>query len=185
MNHSNLWAPWRMAYLNDLVRKETSLRGDGVAGAGGPPPGSFLEEYWLHPGDDVLNHVVYRNRNGFLLLNRYPYANGHLLVALGDSRPRLLDYEPGQRAAFWRLVDMATNLMEQALNPQGINMGINQGEAAGAGVPGHFHAHLVPRWHGDTNFMAVVGAIRVIPDSLDQMAETYRRIVSERQLSTD
>lgn len=183
MNHSNLWAPWRMAYLNDLVRKETGLRGDGASG--GPSTGSFLEEYWLHPEDDGVNHVVYRNRHGFLLLNRYPYANGHLLVALGDARPGLLEYQPDQRAAFWRLVDLATDLMEQALHPQGINMGINQGEAAGAGVPGHFHAHLVPRWHGDTNFMAVVAAIRVIPDSLDQMAETYRRTVSTGQLSTD
>jgi ATP adenylyltransferase len=185
MNYSNLWAPWRMAYLNDLVRKGNGLRGDKVASAGELPSGSFLEEYWQHPQDDVANHVVYRNRNGFLLLNRYPYANGHLLVALGDPRPRLLDYEPAQRASFWRLVDMATDLLEQALNPQGINMGINQGEAAGAGVPGHFHAHLVPRWHGDTNFMAVVGTIRVIPDSLDQMAETYRQTVSGHQLSTD
>ncbi len=180
MNHSNLWAPWRMAYLRDLTRRRDDLS------AGLPKresSGSFLREYWENSSHDLANHVVYRNRNGIILLHRFPYANGHLLVSLGDARSRLLDYGLDQRAAFWRLVDLATDLMERALNPQGINMGINQGEAAGAGVPGHFHAHLVPRWHGDTNFMAAVGSIRVIPDSLEKMAATYRRIVSTCELS--
>src|SRR5262245_65250801 len=88
------------------------------------------------------------------MLNAYPYANGHLLVALGEARPTLLDYTPEQRAALWRLVETATDLMQRALEPQGINFGINQGRAAGAGVPQHLHAHLVPRWGGDVNFMA-------------------------------
>src|SRR5687767_9641740 len=121
MNHSNLWAPWRMAYLSDLTRRATDLRSGSRPGPG-TGAGSFLEEYWDHPAHDVANHVVYRNRHGLLLLNRYPYANGHLLAALGDPRPRLMDYEPPQRAAFWRLVDLATCLMEKALNPQGINI---------------------------------------------------------------
>lgn len=111
-----------------------------------------------------------------VLLNRYPYANGHLLVALGDARPTLLDYDSEQRAAFWSLVEHAASLMQRALDPPGINFGINQGAAAGAGVPDHLHAHLVPRWEGDTNAMTVVGGTRVIPASLESMWEMYTSV---------
>lgn len=113
---------------------------------------------------------------GMVMLNKYPYANGHLLVALGEARPRLVDYDASQRAALWSLVDLAADLMERTLHPQGINIGVNQGRAAGAGVPGHLHAHLVPRWNGDVNFITVVGQIRVIPAALEAMAERYRSV---------
>ncbi len=162
-------APWRMEYLESMGAAEK---------AGGAPKqssGSFLLDYWRAPGDDEKNHVIVRTGAGLILLNGYPYANGHLLVALGEARGRLLDYEPAQRAALWKLVELATDLMEVTLEPQGINVGINQGRAAGAGVPQHLHVHLVPRWGGDVNFMAVVGQVRVIPGSLGAMAERYRK----------
>ena len=111
---------------------------------------------------------------GMVLLNRYPYANGHLLVALGEPRPRLLDYTRAQRTAFWNLIELGMALIEEAMHPQGINMGLNEGAAAGAGVPEHLHAHLVPRWGGDTNFITVVGQVRVVPQALQEMAATYR-----------
>ena len=186
MNHANLWAPWRMSYLRELNRRaEEIVTETGERGDGDTPAASFFSDYWLHSENDIDNHVIYRNSHGMILLNRYPYANGHLLVALGDSRPRLLDYEPGQRAALWRLVDLATDLIERAINPQGINMGINQGEASGAGVAAHLHAHLVPRWNGDTNFISVVSNIRIIPDSLEEMAATYRATIESANLQTD
>ncbi len=166
--NDNLWAPWRMAYLRELQRRAEALKQSDLEA------GPFLSEYFNDPQHDQENHVVYRDDHGLVLLNRYPYASGHLLAALGDPRPTLLDYEPAQRAAFWRLVEIGTDLIERALRPQGINMGINQGRAAGAGVPGHLHAHLVPRWHADTNFLSVVGQIRVIPESLEAMARRYR-----------
>ena len=169
MQHENLWAPWRRAYLRELERKA------GTEGWTGEATGGFLREYFLHPEHDERNHVVHRNGEGIVLLNRYPYANGHLLIALGDPRPGLLDYEPAQRAALWGLVDVAFDLMQRTLRPQGINMGINQGRAAGAGVPDHLHAHLIPRWSGDTNFITTVGDVRVIPDALEEMAKAYRR----------
>lgn len=109
-----------------------------------------------------------------ILLNAYPYSNGHLLVALGTPRPGLLDYDPDQRAALWRLVDLAMLMMQRALEPQGVNVGLNQGRAAGAGVPQHLHVHLVPRWTGDVNFITAVGQIRVVPSALEQMASRYR-----------
>jgi ATP adenylyltransferase len=164
-----LFAPWRLEYLEALEARERQ--------AGAPEPGSasFLLDYWNSPEDDEANHVVARTERGLILLNRFPYAGGHLLVALGEPAPTLMDYAPEQRAELWRLVEQATDLMQRTLEPQGINIGVNQGRAAGAGVPQHLHVHLVPRWNGDVNFMAVVGNVRVIPSSLEAMTARYRR----------
>src|SRR3954469_17775764 len=124
-------APWRMEYLESM--------GTAEKGGGAPkgPTGCFIRDYWLTPDKDEENHVIVRTGQGLIFLNAYPYANGHLLVALGEGRPRLLDYEPEQRGALWKLTELATDLMEQTLEPQGINTGINQGRSAGAGVPQH------------------------------------------------
>jgi ATP adenylyltransferase len=162
-----LQAPWRMDYLESMGAAEKQ------AGAPRAGSGSFLHDYWLAPERDAANHVIQRDALGMILLNKFPYANGHLLVALGDPRPTLLDYDPAQRAHLWSLVDRAADLMQRALEPQGINIGVNQGRAAGAGVPQHLHAHLVPRWGGDVNFMTVVGNVRVMPGSLERMFERY------------
>lgn len=174
-------APWRLEYLESLGEKEKAATPAPGSGAGGS--GCFLRDYWLDPASDAKNHVIVRHTpagdeagtGGMILLNAFPYANGHLLVALGEGRPRLIDYTPQQRAALWRLTDAAAALMEATLEPQGINFGINQGKAAGAGVPGHLHVHLVPRWNGDINFITVVGKVRVMPSSLEAMAERYRK----------
>ncbi len=164
-----LHAPWRAEYLRGL--------GD-APGAGPASSGSFLLDYWRTPEHDARNFVVVRTRHGMILLNRYPYTNGHLLVALGDPRPTLLDYEPSQRAELWKLVDHAAALLQRTLEPQGINIGVNQGRAAGAGVPQHLHAHLVPRWAGDVNFLSVVGQVRVIPESLEAMDARLRAVAA-------
>ena len=185
-----LHAPWRDRYMQMLSENEQAkAEGEPVRSA------CFIREYWLNAGADQANRVVVRTGvpkapttqgdwtrtdtdpetpGGMVFLNRYPYANGHLLVALGESRPRLLDYSPEQRAELWSLVDLATDLCERTLGCQGVNIGINQGLAAGAGVPEHLHVHVVPRWHGDVNFISVVGQVRVIPGALDTMAERYR-----------
>lgn len=174
MQHETLWAPWRMAYLREL-EKQAEAGGGGAAAAEPDGPSNFLVAYWNDPAEDDAHLVVHRGEHGLILLNRYPYAGGHLLVALGDPRATLLDYEPPQRAALWRLVELASDLIQRAVNPQGINIGINQGRAAGAGLPEHLHVHLVPRWNADTNFITTVADVRVIPDSLERMHETYRR----------
>lgn len=167
-----VWAPWRLPYLE-------SLGSENAPAAGRPPglspSGSFLADYWAAPQRDEANHVIVRTDRGMILLNKYPYANGHLLVALGDARPSLLDYDQDQRAALWALVDRAMELMQRVLEPQGVNIGVNQGRAAGAGVPGHLHVHLVPRWGGDTNFMSVVGQVRVIPAALEAVYGRYKQ----------
>jgi ATP adenylyltransferase len=175
----SLQAPWRYEYLESMGEQEKKA---------GPPKassGSFLRDAFLSPERDAENHVIVRDAHGLVMLNRFPYAGGHLLVALGEARGRLLDYDAGQRAAFWRLVDVGMDLLERVLEPQGVNVGINQGRAAGAGVPQHLHAHLVPRWSGDVNFMAVVGNVRVIPVSLEAMSARFRaaagKILEERK----
>jgi len=170
--HSNLWAPWRMAYLRDLERRAE------LAGAATPPPPTpvnFIAAYFETPADDETNFVVHRNEHGLVMLNRYPYANGHLLAALGQPRPSLHDYDDAQRREFWKLVDIAMDMVEQLLRPQGMNVGINVGRAAGAGLPEHVHAHVVPRWTGDTNFLSVVGEVRLIPEELEEMASKFRQ----------
>lgn len=155
-----------MAYLERLNDDQRAQRG-GLA--------DFIAAAFDNADDDITNHVVARSSHGLVMLNLYPYANGHLLVALGEARAHLLDYTPEQRAAFWALVDTGMQLMHDVLSPQGVNMGINEGEAAGAGLPGHLHAHLVPRWHGDVNFMGSVAGARIIPSSLEDMAARYRQ----------
>lgn len=169
-----LHAPWRLRYLEELGRVEKA----DAAKKAKPDTGCFIRDYWLTPEDDAANHVIERTDLGMIFLNRFPYANGHLLVALGESRTRLLDYDEGERAALWLLVDRAMDLMERTLEPHGVNVGLNQGRAAGAGVPQHAHVHLVPRWGGDVNFMTTVGEVRVIPSSLEAMYERYRAVLA-------
>lgn len=163
-----LHAPWRLRYLESLGKDHDPTKN--------PSGASFLSAYWAHPEQDEANHVIARTSRGMILLNAYPYANGHLLIALGEPRARLLEYDPADRAHFWMLVELAFDLAERTLECQGVNMGINQGRAAGAGVPGHLHAHVVPRWAGDTNFITTVGQVRVVPQALDDMARRYRTV---------
>lgn len=175
---SRLDAPWRLAYIEAIGKVEAQDAKAKAKRESKPSTGCFIRDYWLTPEDDEANHVVLRTDAGMVFLNAYPYASGHLLVALGESRSRLLDYTQAQRATLWALVDRATELMEHVLEPHGINIGVNQGQAAGAGVPQHLHVHLVPRWNGDVNFITTVGDIRVLPGALGAMAKRYREALS-------
>lgn len=173
-----IWAPWRMTYLEDIHDDaHPDCGADNQHDKPSEPSSSFLLDYWNQPERDQEHHVLVRNNHGLILLNKYPYSNGHLLVALGDARPSLTQYEPTQREQLWKLVDQAAALVERALEPQGMNIGINQGRAGGAGVPSHLHVHVMPRWNGDTNFITTVGGIRVIPSALEMMYERFMKAV--------
>lgn len=154
--NANLWAPWRMEYIRSLGPETTD-------------DGCFLCRYWSNPQDDASNHVVLRGQTAYVVMNRFPYTNGHLMVALAEHKADITELTDSEWIEMTRLTRDAVAILRAAIKPQGFNVGYNLGRCAGAGLPGHLHAHIVPRWDGDTNFMAVVGEVRVIPDSLDAM----------------
>ncbi len=157
MNESNLWAPWRMQYIRQIDDHADD------------PGSSFLLDYWNEPEKDAEHLVLHRTSMSMILLNRYPYTNGHLLVAPGACIPDLPQLSADQRVDLFECVTLAEQLLELAMNPQGVNIGINIGRCAGAGVPGHLHVHVVPRWSGDVNFMSVVGHVRIVPQALEEV----------------
>ena len=123
---------------------------------------------------DVENLVIRRGATCLLLLNRYPYNSGHLLVAPFRHEGRLDALRPEELAEMMELASLGTRLLERVAQPQGFNLGINQGAAAGAGLQDHLHLHVVPRWEGDTNFMPAVGGARVVPQALADTCAALR-----------
>lgn len=123
--------------------------------------------------DDADNLIVMRGERAFVILNKFPYTSGHVMVAPLAHRASLEDLDPSTRAEMMELTTRCMTVLRQVYNPQAFNLGANIGEAAGAGVPGHVHIHIVPRWNGDTNFMSTVGEVRVLPEDLEQ---AYQRI---------
>lgn len=154
--NTNLWAPWRMEYIRSLADEHQE-------------DGCFLCRYWDHPDEDRKNRVLWRARATFVVMNRFPYTNGHLLIAHGGHKADLSDLRDDEMNEMMRTVCNAVGVLREVLSPHGFNIGYNLGHCAGAGLPDHLHAHIVPRWTGDTNFMAVVGNSRVIPDALDAL----------------
>ena len=169
MEHPTLWAPWRLSYLQGLGSTDPSADQEDAS--------CFLCEAsraGLSDQDAAERLVLARDSRGTLLLNRYPYSNGHLLAAPLDHLADLGDLTSRQRTGLMDLADLACRLLRAVLNPQGINIGMNLGRCAGAGMPGHVHLHVVPRWHGDVNFMQVVGGVRVIPQALSDSFQALR-----------
>ncbi len=151
-----LWAPWRMAYL-DHARK---------------PGGCLFCEVARSPADRA-HLVLVRRPHALLMLNRYPYTGGHLMVVAQRHRAHFADLTQAGRTDLLDLLGLAERALEAEYQPDGMNIGVNSGRVAGAGFPGHLHVHVVPRWDGDTNFMATVGETRVLPESL---ARTWTRL---------
>lgn len=124
-------------------------------------------------GDDAAEYILQRAEHNFIVMNRYPYNAGHLLVLPYHAVARLEDLTKEARHELMDLIMEAQNILTRALRPDGFNTGFNFGDAGGAGIPCHLHCHVVPRWNGDTNFMPVIGNTRVLPDSMDAM---YQRL---------
>ncbi len=162
MKQQRLWAPWRMAYISKL---------DDNAPGPGSKTGCFLCDAAaddLDPAGIEQMLVLKRDDRGILMLNRYPYTNGHLLVAPHTHVGDISDLSSAQRSGLMELSELGARLLRMTMNPQGINIGMNLGRCAGAGLPGHAHMHVVPRWNGDVNFMHTIGHIRVIPQALEE-----------------
>ena len=126
--------------------------------------------------DDKASLILSREKFSFILMNRYPYNAGHLLVLPYREVPDIEDLSLEERVCFFETTVKAKRLLKAALNPNGFNIGINLGEAGGAGIPKHLHQHVVPRWTGDTNFMPVVGSTRVLPQALETMWDHLKSV---------
>lgn len=149
-----VWAPWRMSYLR---RVRT------------PRSGACIFCLAKRSRDDRAHHVIARGRHVFCLLNRYPYLNGHLMVSSYRHVGALDRLTSAELSELLRLTTRMMALLKRTLRPGGFNVGMNVGRVAGAGIPGHLHLHIVPRWEGDTNFMPMIAHTRVIPQSLDAL----------------
>jgi ATP adenylyltransferase len=162
-----LWAGWRSTYIQSAGEDRSSVLGpDG--------DGRSIFERILESGlPDEETYVVWRGERCAALLNVYPYGSGHLMVmprrAVGD----LEDLDPEEAAELWAAVTAAVRAVKAAYRPDGVNVGANLGEAAGAGIPDHLHIHVLPRWAADSNFMTAIAETRVLPEPLD---ETWRKL---------
>lgn len=156
-----IWAGWRQAY---------------VTGASELPPGDgTLFERLLTSGlPDDETYIIWRGETCFAVLNLYPYTSGHLLVVPMRPVEDLADLADDESAELWQAVELGVTAIRRAYDPDGVNVGLNLGRAAGAGIPGHLHVHCLPRWAGDTNFTTTVAATRVMPEPLDESWQRLR-----------
>lgn len=156
-NLQRLWTPWRAEYVETVQT-----------------PGCFLCALEsADPAHDGPNLVLYREADIYLLLNRFPYNPGHLLIAPRAHVGEFTELESSLRDRLFALVQRATRVLRAVYQPGGFNIGLNLGRVAGAGVPDHLHVHVVPRWGADSNFMTITGETRVLPETLGQ---TYQRL---------
>jgi len=160
-----LWAPWRSQYI-----REAAGRPDDA-----PVPPCFLC-HGLAGRDDRANLLVWRRAHSAVFLNKFPYNNGHLLVCPLGHRGALAELDGPDLTEPLETVRESVAILDRMMRPQGYNIGLNLGKSAGAGLPGHLHWHVVPRWDGDTNFMPILGGAKVIIESLD---EFYDRFAAE------
>ncbi len=157
-----LYTPWRLKYISMNSASEEC----------------FLCAAAENPGDPE-RLVVHATDHHLVILNLHPYTNGHLMVAPLPHLASPADSAPDAREEFWPLVLQTQDVLARAYSPHGFNIGSNLGRAAGAGVPGHFHFHVVPRWDGDTNFMSVVAGVRLIPEEPLEICRRLRRVFSD------
>ncbi len=152
MANHRIWAPWRLAYVKDADKDSEE---------------KCIFCAFSAQDSDRQNLIVHRGERSFVILNKFPYTNGHLMVAPYDHVGQLQAIEPETIAEMMAFAQQGMRKLESAYSPHGYNVGFNQGRVAGAGVEHHIHMHVVPRWGGDTNFMPVIGDTRVMPQSLD------------------
>ena len=169
MTHQQLWAPWRLAYVQNSDPKDTQPS----------KPACFLCHYRDDDAsNDSKNLVVLRGEHSLVVLNRFPYNNGHLLIAPKKHKADLRSLNDAELLETNHLLQKMLGLLEKVMSPDGFNVGLNLGRVAGAGLPGHLHWHIVPRWNGDTNFMPIIGEAKVIPQALDALLDLLAKEIS-------
>ncbi len=160
-----LWAPWRMTYIASFSNKERR-------------EGCFLCEAPRSP-DLKSSLVVFRGQHSFVILNRYPYNTGHVMIAPYRHVPSLEDLTDDEMREISLLIKAVLQALRSVYRPEGFNVGVNIGDVAGAGVPGHVHVHVVPRWKGDSNYITVIGGAKVIAQTLEDTYDRLRPAVQE------
>jgi len=163
---ARLWAGWRSAYITRITGDDAEIRTDSQGQ-------SLFERILTAEGPDDETFVVHRGAAVSVLLNAFPYGSGHLLVLPNRAVADLAGLDPDEGAELWTTVHDAVAAVRAAYEPDGVNVGLNLGSAAGAGVPDHLHVHVLPRWGADANFMTAVAETRVLPEPL---VETYRKV---------
>jgi len=158
-----LWAPWRLTYVTDPAEKSKPATPDACFICTG-----------VNGTDDRANLLVCRTSLSVVVLNKFPYNNGHLLVAPREHRGRPDELSPDQLLDLQLVLRKMLGILEKRITPDGFNVGLNLGKVAGAGLPGHLHWHIVPRWNGDTNFMPVLAGTKVIVQSLDALYDLLK-----------
>ena len=154
----HIWAPWRIEY----IRMEK-------------PAGCILCEK-SGQENDALNYILYRGNQDFVIMNSYPYNPGHLMVAPYRHIANLEELTDEELGEHIQIISRSIKLLRQVFDPDGFNIGMNMGKVAGAGIDGHVHTHIVPRWQGDTNFMPIFSDVRVVPEAL---TATYAKLVGK------
>jgi len=144
--------------------------------------GCFLCAHQKDSGSDKTNHILWRGRRAMAMLNRFPYTAGHSMVAPYEHIASPSDLDDETMLEMMRMTADLQQLLARAVRAEGFNIGMNLGRCAGAGLPGHLHIHIVPRWSGDTNFMPVLGKVRVIPQMLDDVYELLLEAAAELNL---
>ncbi len=168
MTHAQIWAPWRLAYIKGEKDQPAEPSPRELEFLPGADPTCFICQAEAD-ADDRRRHVIHRGEHSVTILNRYPYNNGHVMIAPRRHFARLDQLTPDEQLEMAEGITRMVALLERVLAAEGFNVGLNLGRAAGAGLPEHLHWHVVPRWNGDTNFMPATAAVKVIPQSLDAL----------------
>lgn len=152
-----LWAPWRIEYIENTSKNEGCI---------------FCEK--SSESNDRKNLIVHRGEMGFVIMNKYPYNNGHLMVVPNQHTSEMDSLSCEEKIELFNFLQASQNVLKEVMKPQGFNIGMNLGRLAGAGIVDHLHFHIVPRWGGDTNFMPIVGHTKVISEGLEQTWEKLK-----------
>ena len=163
----NLWAPWRMAYIAPKTPQQGCI-------------------FCIFPADenDAEHYILYRGERCYMMLNLYPYSNGHLMVVPYQHVGTIEKLDAETLAELMGQVQLAQRALRLTMKPDGFNMGINEGKAAGAGFADHVHLHVVPRWEGDTNFMPVLADVKVMPEHLETVYKQLKLVLTTLKEST-
>jgi ATP adenylyltransferase len=166
LSRNNLWAPWRIGYIQGLDKKHDC----------------FICHNARHPEQDVENFVLWRGQCSLAMLNKFPYNNGHLLLAPVRHAAGLDELDDGEMLELTKLIIASQKVLTLVIKPHGFNIGMNFGRCAGAGLPGHLHIHVVPRWDGDTNFMDVCANTDVISQGMKDLHKQLMTASAEHNL---